>query len=729
MIDKWIRNDVESVLSRHDRVVITDAKGAGKFMLGYLKKDVYVKEVGGSDIEELKAKYEAEKELPNDKVAFYTRRRKSELTFLLEYAETNGCIVLDSLENYVKGHLFAYLGLNCNLPSDLLSLAAKVSSGKNLNWWSNVVNNTESILDIDTMLFEFLSSPSEMFGRTDRQVFHEFISSVQQQFSVTVTGNVPESMAQDIMNSLFDGLVNNNISDRFLKIYFRCADSNAFAGCMEGYKAAYALPSVKSVLSTHPEHPFEKLDLQLMQEVSSAMEAGRDMSSYTGYLSKRLVFAGGIRYKSKWLKDLRTLLEFRNRDVNRIRTLDEFSKYYQDSFCRLDTAIRHIYSVALGDKKTLRPLQYKYESSMKELLEKWFSLADSYRPSQQGLLSRLLNGGGRTAVIVCDGLRLEIAEVVSGNVDSRKTRDLAFTELPSITETGMNALFGSKGAMLPAQSRYKKLKEEFDVTIIQMDSLNKGITSDKLVVLFGDIDQTAEKKQQSALKDINNYEALLTERIKELLGMGYDKVWLTSDHGFVITGILDEADKIQSPTVSDGVIAERYCLCHEEKAGLDMICKPGSYGGFEYQYYAKSDKPFLTRGVYGYAHGGFTPEECIIPVYCFEKEESLKLKIDIVNKKELKEVTGNFFTVKLKADNSGTLFGQERRVKIQITVNGKLMSESQIYKIERGSQLNAEFSMPGSGKGKVLVVEADGGSLVDCCEIKRSTSRDLSGLL
>ena len=29
--------------------------------------------------------------------------------------------------------------------------------------------------------------------------------------------------------------------------------------------------------------------------------------------------------------------------------------------------------------------------------------------------------------------------------------------------------------------------------------------------------------------------------------MGYAKVYVTADHGFVITGILDEADKIPAP--------------------------------------------------------------------------------------------------------------------------------------------------------------------------------------
>jgi hypothetical protein len=39
----------------------------------------------------------------------------------------------------------------------------------------------------------------------------------------------------------------------------------------------------------------------------------------------------------------------------------------------------------------------------------------------------------------------------------------------------------------------------------------------------------------AGLKDINHYEEEIAEKIETLLGMGYNRVYVTADHGFVIT--------------------------------------------------------------------------------------------------------------------------------------------------------------------------------------------------
>lgn len=46
MIDKWFQNDINKVLAVHDRVVVTDALGEGRFLLDYLPSDVVVINTG-----------------------------------------------------------------------------------------------------------------------------------------------------------------------------------------------------------------------------------------------------------------------------------------------------------------------------------------------------------------------------------------------------------------------------------------------------------------------------------------------------------------------------------------------------------------------------------------------------------------------------------------------------------------------------------------------------------
>ena len=65
----------------------------------------------------------------------------------------------------------------------------------------------------------------------------------------------------------------------------------------------------------------------------------------------------------------------------------------------------------------------------------------------------------------------------------------------------------------------------------------------------------------------------------------------------------------------------------------------------------------MSRGSYGYAHGGLTPQECIIPIYCFSKDGvGESLKVTILNKTDLQSVTGAYFTIKIKGEgDAGSL--------------------------------------------------------------------------
>ena len=211
--------------------------------------------------------------------------------------------------------------------------------------------------------------------------------------------------------------------------------------------------------------------------------------------------------------------------------------------------------------------------------------------------------------------------------------------------------------------------------------------------------------------------------------MGYGKVYLTADHGFVITGILDEADKIPVP---DGDIIkseERFCLANDTLDNENIIVRSQKYKESQYQYYAKSDKPFVSKGAYGYANGGFTPQECIIPAYEFANENQESLGVSIVNKSALQNVTGTYFTVKLKAESvENTLFKAERKVVIQIYGNGALLSTSSVYRMTPSSVQEAEFALAATGNVKVVVVDIQTQQQVDFCEVKKSVSRDLDDL-
>ena len=331
-------------------------------------------------------------------------------------------------------------------------------------------------------------------------------------------------------------------------------------------------------------------------------------------------------------------------------------------------------------------------------------------------------------------MRLEIAETIYQHSKSKVGNDLAFAMLPSVTENGMSALFGCDGVELSAQNRYTHLKSELPgVEVMDADKFNSSVTARQLVLMYGDIDQVGEKKQLAGLKDIDNYEKEIAEKIETLLGMGYNKVYVTADHGFVITGILDEADKIPVPKGEMMKLEERFSLAHEVLIpgnSVPLVARHDNFLGSEYQYYAQSDKPFRTKGAYGYAHGGFTPQECLVPVYEFGKDASEEvLDVKITNKKDLQAVGGQYFKLKLQAEQAAdNVFKQERRMEIQLFDGDKLQSK-QVVTIKQGQSLdNNEFEMASSGNMKVVLVDAATKQQIDFCEVKSSSSRDLDDL-
>lgn len=484
-------------------------------------------------------------------------------------------------------------------------------------------------------------------------------------------------------------------------------------------------------LAAHPDYPFWALDESLMRRMSHAIENGEFLANYVHFIEERIQGKLASTYKASWLADIKTVVEYQNEKLYQVSSLDDFAVYYRDHFAPLDTAIRHLYAAWLHEEKVLRPFQFLYEQQEKELLDKWFALTADYQPTQRNLLKEKFSGNGRIAILVCDGLRLEMAESIYQHAKSKKKNDYAFAMLPSVTENGMSALFGCDGVEDLAQKRYAHLlAEDSEAEVILAEKLNSSITARHLILMFGDIDLVGEKKQMAALKDINGYEKEIAEKIETLLDMGYNKVYVTADHGFVITGILDEADKIPVPNGDIKKLEERFCLVNarlQDSKGL--VEREDDFCDSAYQYYAKSDKPFKTKGVYGYSHGGFTPQESIIPIYEFSQDAAAEaLHVSITNKKDLQAVAGQYFKLKLQAESSTDVFKQERRMEIHFFEGSKELS-IQIVTIKQGQLLdNNEFVMPASGKAKVVLVDASTKEQIDYCEVKGSSARDLDDL-
>ena len=733
MIGIWFKEDIERILSEHRYVVVTDANGEGEFLLKYLSGDIKQLPIS-NEYSEIEAKYLAESKYANSPLLFYVRKKAVQLTFLQEYVQTGGLLVLDDMEAYIKQKLFEATGKNTHLTKDQLLLAAKLSEGKNKNWWQSVADGINEPLRLEDWLLDFLHAPAATRQKMDETVWNVFRSEVYRLINKPQTEQPAEAMAQETVNVILQSLADNSIEGLLLDVYYQWADSTEKIDTLRKYADNYALPADINPLKAHPNHPFSALDRQLMMMLSNAMKMHQDTTELTKFLKQRAQDRKAKAFKPQWLQSVWLLCTFKVEGLGAISIYQDIATYYRQHFAALDTAMRRIYTDWLNDPATLRPLQEHYTILNNELLTCWFDIKENYISTQKDIVVNALAGDKRTAVIVCDGLRLEIAEAVVNAITDKNVkieRKTALSVLPSVTENGMSALFGCNEPTMNAQSRFNTLKSIYDdVVIMPLNMLNDGVTAQRLVLNYGDIDEVGEKKQMGALKDITNYEPELREKIAHLFRLGYNRIVLTTDHGFVLTGLLDEADKEPRPEGNIRKIEERYVLTEEPLNAANLIERGGSYFNSNYQYYAKTDKPFKTTGRYGYSHGGFTPQECIIPAYELNIESNdMALRVMISNKKELKAVTGNYFTVKLIAEGcESDLFRNERKVKLLLFAGNKMVSGNQIYSMKPGETIHAGFEMT-QGIDKVVLVDKETSVQIDSCGIIKSASRDLDDLL
>lgn len=118
-------------------------------------------------------------------------------------------------------------------------MAAKLSKGKDLNWWHGVSKGIIKPLDTDGLVIDLLHHPKEIKKNMDGDVWKIFESEVYSLISKPQTKQPVEVLAQSVADTIFDGLIHNNISDRLLKIYYKCVDSNSMREPLLNYIEKY----------------------------------------------------------------------------------------------------------------------------------------------------------------------------------------------------------------------------------------------------------------------------------------------------------------------------------------------------------------------------------------------------------------------------------------------------------------------------------------------------------
>lgn len=743
MIDQWFRGDLEKIYENRPVAVFIDVSGEGEFLLETIE-DQYLVYRPDSEIEELHVKFIIERDGgPGKGHLIYTQTERDNQKFIREYCETNGFLEIRKLQNYVKQKVHQTLNLNINLPEEELIAAAKVSIGKNRTYWMDLCHHgATDIFDLNKELLPFVHDPqaydSEQYDEELREVFYRKVSDMLDQEYIA---KPPETLAKDVVHAMLDGLANDDIDQTLKEVYQRWLDSVNYRGSFSDYLESYSLPPEVDFSSVSDIHPFRSVDEQLLKEIGENVQNKDTLPNYIAKINRRIKSQEAKALGITFWEDVKTLLEFDSTDISYLDSFSECVEYYAKRFYRLDNAIRHLYAEFLNKRALLEPFQEYYKQMVTIFLDKWFQYFDEYQEGQTGLLQNIIDENEeKTAVIVGDGVAYEVAmdieEYVSGSF--HVSNEIILADLPSSTLNNMSLIYLDNGEIEEIHhKREEYLKETNQDKAIEFVKLDE-VTGDTraaqyLICTYKDIDDLGEQMQQKALKYFEESSEYFAKQVELLLKSGYTRVYLVSDHGFVLTGLLTEADKIAVSPEGNYHTAERYLCAEDKQPSLQdrFLEVEKEYQGFKYLYFSKTINPFKTPGVYGYSHGGASPQELIIPYFYWERaEDSIpSLAVTIQNKEELGNVTGEVFQVKLQAEEGiGDLFSQERKVFLVFFSDGEQINKSDVLTVKRGESLEKEYTFDEFNKIEVLLLDAETKEELDRAVAIQNQARDLGGL-
>lgn len=746
MTEHWFIQDIDKLVQHRNRVVVIDPTAQCSFLIDMLEKENYrilrteasITEQWRREWNELMLRHEAETTYHGQKVVFYATQPLEKLSFLFDYCFTHGCLDLTLPQAWLKKKIFSSCGLQVHLDNPLLITAAKMSIGKDINWWKKIVQNLEQVIDLDKELLPFIDDPNAYMQSKEEDVRRLFEDKIHELLGQPYVSKLPKTLADEIVKRMLDGIANNELSPTLQSLYHKWADSARYRPKLETYAKNYTISKTANPWIAYPDHCFEKLDLIALRQITGNLRDRNFVNEKLQKLKPRIISPNSQLFVPAWWQDVITLLDTKTEALAGCKTLNDVIEYYTAVFSKVDRAIRNLYANFLNEGAIIRPLQEHYDALNHILLDTWFSFLDQYKSDQQGFIPELLiKEKGRVAVIVGDGVRYEIADFIACELQKhlQVEKQIMMADMPSETEHNMSALYVGGNEVIAKQKDREALlikNTKKDILYMQLEQLNYGVNADSLVLTYKDIDSAGEKFQHAAIKLFSEFETVLIEKIQLLLNIGYACVYLITDHGFVLTGLLDEADKIDPSAEGNKEVHERFIRTKDKQHRSDWIEFSVKYDQFNYVYAARSSRPFKSKGVYGFSHGGFTPQEIIIPKFKFtrKKSDASQLVVFIDNKKELEEVPGELFVIRIDAPhNPSDLFDVARKVQIKLYAGNKEYQSSDIISVESSSAVDKEFSFAGNSQVTAVLVDAITLEQLDSAVVKKSNLRDLGGLM
>ena len=327
-----------------------------------------------------------------------------------------------------------------------------------------------------------------------------------------------------------------------------------------------------------------------------------------------------------------------------------------------------------------------------------------------------------TAIIICDGLRYELAEAIKENLELRTDfeQDLRAVSaaLPSVTEVGMAAhLPGELGLSLDdndlvvtsgdevmsgKSDRVERLSsagfeviDMDDVSNISMDELTESDPVPR-VVYSGTIDKLGENlDDDAAFSQVASHVDDVERTVQRLKQAGYTRFVITSDHGFLYTDRLSENHKVESPDIAP-LVKRRFAAANSDTplVDTDEFIEMGSESLADLGIDAPDLKLLFPRSIacfkaqggnMQYFHGGISLQELLVPcltVTTGEIEESASISYDVSIPDP---ITNSIITVEIEAKSGQVAFDPAPMLELRASIDGEAVADPASLEISPGS--------------------------------------------
>jgi hypothetical protein len=323
----------------------------------------------------------------------------------------------------------------------------------------------------------------------------------------------------------------------------------------------------------------------------------------------------------------------------------------------------------------------------------------------------------QVAYVLVDSLRFEMARDLCALLEEDWSHQLAgaLATVPTITEVGMAALMpGAENGVSLATTRSGKLVVSVDGRTLRSRQervqhftaqvpMSTAITLDRLaplsdkrvekqlqearvvlVTATDDIDRLAENVPSLARRMMDDVLNQLRRAIKTLLGLGFETVVITADHGHLFGEGLSSGEGIEAPGGQTVVLKRRVWLGKGGANHDGVLRAPLSafaIGGDLELATPRSLSVFRVQGgSLEYFHGGLSLPELVIPVLTVQREKSPSAEAGSAVQWALAlnsasgKITSRFLSVTITGSLQELLLGKLPALRVEVQAGGRPIS-------------------------------------------------------